>query len=82
MAEYKLEGGGVITDTDIDRICREFENESWSGRLERIHHGPAALSDEPLVTVAVKFPQSMVAAIDGVSKNRSDFIRRAVAAAL
>lgn len=82
MAEYKLEGGGVITDADIDLILREFENESWSGHLERIHRGPAALSDEPMVTVAVKFPQSMVAAIDGVSKNRSDFIRRAVAAAL
>ena len=65
MAEYWLESGGVITDADIDRICREFESESWSGRLERIHHGPAAVSDEPLATVADKFPQSMVSAIDG-----------------
>ena len=82
MAEYWLESGGVITDADIDRICREFESESWSGRLERIHHKPAAVSDDPLVTVAVKFPQSMVAAMDRVSNDRSDFIRRTVAAAL
>lgn len=82
MAEYKLAGGGVLTDEDIDRICHEFETETWAGRLERIHQGPAAVSDEPLVTVPVKFPRSMVAAIDGRSANRSDFIRKAVAAAL
>lgn len=82
MAEYKLASGGVLTDEDIDRICKEFEGESWAGRLERIHQGPAAVADEPLVTVPVKFPRSMVAAIDGRTKNRSDFIRKAVAAAL
>lgn len=65
-----------------ERICAEFESESWAGRLERIHQGPAAVADEPLVTVPVKFPRSMVAAIDGKTKNRSDFIRKAVAAAL
>lgn len=82
MGKYRLEGGGTITDADIDRICDEFESESWTERLERIHHGPAALPDEPLVTVAVKFPQSMVTAIDSAREDRSDFIRRAVAAAL
>lgn len=82
MAEYKLANGGVLTDEDIERICAEFESESWAGRLERIHQGPAAVADEPLVTVPVKFPRSMVAAIDGKTKNRSDFIRKAVAAAL
>ncbi len=82
MTEYKLANGGVITDEDIDRICEEFESESWAGRLERIHQGPAAVSEEPLVTVTVKIPQSMVKAIDKRTSNRSDFIRRAVAAAL
>lgn len=82
MAEYKLANGVTLTDEDIDRICREFEAESWAGRLERIHQGPAAVADEPLVTVAVRFPKSMVAAIDDRTKNRSDFIRKAVAAAL
>ena len=82
MAEYKLANGGVLTDEDIDRICKEFETESWAGRLQRIHQGPAAVADEPLVTVTVKIPQSMVEAIDERSQNRSDFIRRAIAAAL
>ena len=82
MAEYKLANGGVLTDEDIERICAEFEGESWAGRLERMRQGPAAVADEPLVTVPVKFPRSMVAAIDGKTKNRSDFIRKAVAAAL
>ena len=82
MAEYKLANGDVLTDEDIDRICKEFESESWAGRLERIHRGPAVVANEPLVTVPVKFPRSMVAAIDGRAKNRSDFIREAVAAAL
>ena len=82
MAEYKLANGEVLTDEDIDRICKEFETESWAGRLQRIHQGPAAVADEPLVTVTVKIPQSMVEAIDERSQNRSDFIRRAIAAAL
>ena len=82
MAEYKLANGGVLTDDDIDRICKEFETESWTGRLQRIHQGPAAVADEPLVTVTVKIPQSMVEAIDERSQNRSDFIRKAIVAAL
>ena len=82
MSEYKLANGTAITDADIDQLCAEFESESWAGRLDRIHHGPAAISDEQLITVAVKFPKSMVKAIDDRTKNRSDFIRKAVAASL
>lgn len=79
---YMLGSGTMITDADIDQLCTEFESESWTGYLERIHHGPAAISDGPLVTVPVKFHASMVKAIDGQNKNRSDFIRKAVAASL
>ena len=82
MSEYKLANGTTITDADIDELCKAFESESWTGHLERIHHGPATISDEQLVTVAVKFPKSMVKAIDDQTKNRSDFIRKAVAASL
>lgn len=82
MAEYVLANGATMTDEDIDRICAEFESGSWSGRLERIHQGPAAVADEPLVAVTVKFPASMLSAIDERSANRSDYIRRAVAATL
>ena len=82
MAEYKLANGDVLTDEDIDRICKEFESESWAGRLERIHRGPAAVANEPLVTVPVKFPRSIVVSIDGRAKNHSDFIREVGVAAL
>lgn len=82
MSEYKLANGALLTDADIDQLCAEFESESWAGRLDRIHHGLADISYEPLVTIAVKFPNSMVKAIDDQTKNRSDFIRKAVIASL
>ncbi len=48
MSEHKLANGGALTDEDIERISSEFEGETWSGRLEHIHQGPAAVSGEPL----------------------------------
>ncbi|WP_216662446.1 ribbon-helix-helix domain-containing protein [Adlercreutzia sp. ZJ473] len=82
MTEYGLADGTVLTAADIERECIEYESGTWEGRLERIHVGPVAVADEPLVSITVKFPASMVAAIDGKSGNRSDYIRRAVAATL
>lgn len=82
MAEYRLADGSVLTSEDIARECEQYERGTWEGRLERIHVGPAAVSDEPLVAVTVKFPASMVSAIDAKGGNRSDYIRKAVAAAL
>ena len=82
MSKYTLANGTTITDADIDELCTEFESESWTGHLERIHHGLADISYEPLVTVAVKFPNSMAKAIADQTKNRSDFIRKAVIASL
>lgn len=82
MTEYELADGTVLTAEDIEREGAECESRAWEGRLERIHVGPAAVADEPLVAVTVKFPASMVSATDGKSANRSDYIRRAVAATL
>lgn len=82
MAEYKLANGGTLTDADIERESAEYEAGTWEGHLERIHVGRATEGDDPLVTVAVKFPASMVAAIDAKSDNRSDYIRKAVASTL
>lgn len=82
MSEYKLADGSVLSDEDIERESVAFERGAWTGRLERIHVGPAAVADEPLVAVTVRFPASMVAAIDRKTGNRSDFIRRAVSSAL
>ena len=82
MAEYRLAGGGVLTDDDIEKECAEYEAGTWEGRMERIRVGRPPVADEPLVTVTVKFPASMVAAIDRKGGSRSDYIRRAVAATL
>lgn len=85
MAEYTIKGGRVLTDEDIERLGEACEREEYPGEpgewIVR-PQGRPALSDEPLVSVNVKFPRSMVAAIDSKTKNRSDFIRKAVAAAL
>lgn len=82
MAEYKLANGDILTDEEIERESAEYEAGTWEGRLENIRVGRPPLADEQMITVPVKFPASMVAAIDRRSGNRSDFIRRAVAATL
>lgn len=55
MTEYKLADGSVLTDEDIERESVEFEQEIWTGRLERIHVRPSVVADEPLVAVTVRF---------------------------
>ncbi len=82
MAEYKLANGDVLTDEEIERECAEYESGTWEGHLEHIRVGRPSISDERMITVPVKFPVSMVAAIDRKTGNRSDYIRRAVAATL
>jgi hypothetical protein len=79
---YTLDNGYVLTDAEIERISKEYEEGTWEGTLTDIRIGRPKVFDEKLVTVPVKFPQSMVAKIDEMSENRSDFIRRAVAGAL
>ncbi len=80
--EYKLKSGYILTDEEIERRASEYESGKWKGTLEDIKVGRPAVYDETLVTVAVKFPKSMVDMIDEKSTNRSDFIRRAVANSL
>ena len=80
--EYRLANGNVLTDEEIEERAAFYENGDWEGALEMIKPGRSPISDEEMVTVAVKMPSSMVAAIDRKSPNRSDFIRRAVASCL
>ena len=82
MVEYRLANGYILTDEEIERECEKWESGNWEGHLERIHQGHPPVSDEPLVPVTVKFPASMLAQIDAKAKNRSDYIRRVVAASL
>ena len=80
--EYKLANGYVLSDEEIEERASRYENGNWEGELEMIKPGRPSVSDEEMVTVAVKMPSSMVAAMDRKSNNRSDFIRKAVAACL
>lgn len=82
MTQYKLANGGILTDEEIEREAEEYEAGAWEGRLERIHVGRPSGQDEPLVAVTVKFPASMIREMDRRSPSRSDYIRKAVAAAL
>ena len=82
MADCKLANGQTLSAEDIERECAEYESGTWDGRLDCIPVGPAAIADELLVTVTVKFPASMIAAVDERSSDRFDYIRRAVAAAI
>ena len=82
--KYKLKSGAIVSDEDIEALSRDIEagklpGPGWSGEVVR---GRPRISDEALVTVPVKFPVSMVAAIDRKTNNRSDYIRKAVAATL
>jgi len=81
--KYKLKSGVVVTGEDIEDMVASAERGElpgeWTGE---VIVGRPRLSDERLITVPVKFPASVVAQIDKVSKNRSDFIRKAVAAYL
>lgn len=82
MSEYHLSNGTVITDEDLEKEALEYEKGEWDGHLVSARSGRPRISDEALVTVPVKFPVSMVAAIDRKTNNRSDYIRKAVAATL
>lgn len=81
--EYRLKSGVVVTDEDIEKIAEAVAKGElpgkWSGDVVV---GRPRLSNEPLVTVPVKFPESVVAQIDAKTNNRSDFIRKAVQACL
>ena len=81
--EYTLKSGKVVTDEDIRQMVEAIERGElpgdWSGEVVR---GRPRLANEPLVTVPVKFPKSVVDQIDARTGNRSEFIRKAVAAQL
>lgn len=55
MTEYKLADGSVLTDEDIERESVEFEQETWTGRLERIHVSLALLLMSRLLQLPCAF---------------------------
>lgn len=82
MAEDVLEKFGVTAE-QLDA----WEEEASIGRFPgkprgEVVIGRPRIADEPLRAITITLPQSMVEAIDSRTKNRSDFIRKAVAASL
>lgn len=47
MTEYELPNGYVLTNDEIERRAKEWEDGSWDGSLVTIRTGRAPLSDEP-----------------------------------
>lgn len=85
MAEYLVKGGETITDKELEKLGSAAEHGEYPGSPGRWlvrPQGRPAISEEPLVTVSVKLPETMVKEIDKRSKNRSAYIRQAVALTL
>lgn len=70
--EYTLKSGVVVSDEDIRQMSEAIDRGElpghWSGDVVR---GRPKLSNEPLITVPVKFPKSVIDQIDAQTNNRS-----------
>ena len=81
MAEYKLPNGYILTDEEIERRAKEWENGTWGGHLVTMRAGRPRLSDEPNANLSFKCPESgaeliaRAAQVSGVKK--SAFMRDA-----
>ena len=72
-----------VTDEQLDAWEEDASRGVFPGKPRgEVVIGRPRLADEPLRAITVTLPQSMVEDIDRRTKNRSDFIRKAVAACL
>lgn len=89
MSEYRIKGGSVLTDDDIELLCDQAERGEYPGTpgewVVRPQGRPRSYGEE-LVTVTLKVPASMRAAIDvrakSVGETRSQFVRSAIERAI
>ena len=81
MADYKLSNGYTLTDDEIERRAKEWEDGTWDGHLVTMRAGRPRLSDEPNANMSFKCPESgaeliaLAARATGVKK--SAFMRDA-----
>ncbi len=80
--KHTLYDGSEITDEELEKLVDEYENDLWDGELDFIVPGRPPHPSQELKPVTVKLPVAMLQAIEAKGVNRSDFIRRAIAAAL
>lgn len=81
MAEYELPNGYVLTDEEIGRRARPWEDGSWGGGLVTIRAGRPRLSDEPNANLSFKCPESSAELIGRAARatgvKKSAFVRDA-----
>lgn len=81
MAEYLLDNGYVLTDDEIERRAREWEDGTWDGHLEVVRAGRPRLSDEPNANLSFKCPESsaelIARAAEALGVKKSAFMREA-----
>ena len=81
--EYVLKSGKKLTEKDIECLNEAIESGDLSalGKRGKIEVGRPRLSNEPLVTMTFKIPQSDAKRIQSAYElegtSRSDFLRRA-----
>lgn len=68
MGEYRLANGYVLTDEEIERRAREWEEGSWTGSLVEMRPGRPRLSDEPNANLSFKCPITGAALIERAAK--------------
>ncbi len=91
MTDYKMEGGVVYSDEDIEAFAASCERGEYPGEAGRWIVRPkgrplASADEEELVTIAFKVPRTQRDAIDhaarGRGESRSQYIRETLARAM
>ncbi len=81
MTDYELANGYVLSDDEIDRRAKQWEDESWPGHVTALRVGRPPLSDEPNANLSFKCPASaaelIARAAEAEGVRKSEFIRRA-----
>lgn len=81
MAEYELTNGYILTDEEIERRAKVWEDETWEGHLVTIRAGRPRLSSEPNANLSFKCPESSAELIARAAKEsgvkKSAFMRDA-----
>ena len=89
MSTYKVKGGQVLTEKDIDRLGLEAEKGELPGAPGEWvirPQGRPRLCDEKLVTITLRVPTSFKEAIDKKAQSegetRSEFMRKTLLKAI
>lgn len=81
MTEYELANGYILTDEEIERRAKIWEDETWEGPLVTLRAGRPRLSCEPNASLSFKCPESSAELIARAAKEtgvkKSAFMRDA-----